>query len=155
MYFSLVSPFDKNPDPKYKPYIHMKNHNDRWYVIALEEAQNSLDFYQTANGSVLCYITIPPEFLLKIINLKNKSVRFLKDFVKSEEEWSPSKRVKRDQTKQAATYLHHDAKEDVKNESMDNEPAPAAKSVSNVLIAQRKVNEWEPSSANAARHLAD
>ena len=52
VYFSLVSPFDTNRDPKYKPYIHMKNHNDRLYVIDLEEAQNSLDFYQTANGSV-------------------------------------------------------------------------------------------------------
>ena len=26
-YFSLVSPLDPNPDPKYKPYLHMKNHH--------------------------------------------------------------------------------------------------------------------------------
>ena len=62
VYFSLVSPLDENPDPNYKPYLHVKNHHDMLFVIDLEAAQHSLDFYQTTNGSVLCYDTVPAEF---------------------------------------------------------------------------------------------
>ena len=29
LYFSLVLPLDPCPDPKYKPYIYMKNHHDQ------------------------------------------------------------------------------------------------------------------------------
>ena len=52
VYLSLVSPLDQNPDPKYKPYLHLKNHHDFLLVIDLEAARNSLEFDQTANGSV-------------------------------------------------------------------------------------------------------
>ena len=31
-YFSLVSPLDKGPQPKYKPHIHVQRHHDRFYV---------------------------------------------------------------------------------------------------------------------------
>ena len=65
VYFSLVSPLDPNPDQQYKPYLHMKNHHDRLNMIDLEVAQISQDFDQTANGSVLCFDTIPSEFLKK------------------------------------------------------------------------------------------
>ena len=61
VYFSLVSPLDPNPDPNYKPSFHMKNHHDRWFVIDLEAAQNSLEFCQTANGSVPCFDTVLAE----------------------------------------------------------------------------------------------
>ena len=72
VYFSLVSPLDPNPDRKYQRYLHMKSHHDRLFVIDLEAAQNSLEFFQTANGSVFCYDTVPLEFLTKIINLKKR-----------------------------------------------------------------------------------
>ena len=52
--FSLVSPLDTCPDPKCKPYINMKNHHDRLFVVNLLATQNSLEFFQTANGCVLC-----------------------------------------------------------------------------------------------------
>ena len=54
---SPVSPLDRNPNPKDKPNLHLKNHHDRLFMIDLEAAQNSLEFYQTANGSVKCYDT--------------------------------------------------------------------------------------------------
>ena len=72
MYFSLVSPLDPNSHTKYKPYLHMKNHRDRLFAIDLEPAQNSLEFFQTANGSVLCNGTVPSEFLTETINLKRR-----------------------------------------------------------------------------------
>ena len=75
VFFTLVSPLDPNPDPKYKPYLHMKNHHHRLVVIDLEAAQNSLEVYQSANGSVLCYDAVPSEFFKKIINLKDESER--------------------------------------------------------------------------------
>ena len=53
--FSFVSSIDPNPDPKH--HFHMKNHHDRLCQIDLETAQNSLEFYQTTNGSVLCATT--------------------------------------------------------------------------------------------------
>ena len=52
---SLVSSVDPNPDPKH--HLHMKNHHDRLCEIDLETAQNSLEFCQTTNGSVLCATT--------------------------------------------------------------------------------------------------
>ena len=69
VYSSLVSPLDRNPGPKYKPYLHMKNDHGRLFVIDLEAAQNSLVFH-TANGSVLFHDTVPPDFLTKFINQK-------------------------------------------------------------------------------------
>ena len=45
VYFSLVSPLDPIPDPKCKHLLHMKNHHERLFVIDLEAAQNSLEFY--------------------------------------------------------------------------------------------------------------
>ena len=68
VYFSLVSTLDPNRDPKYKPYLNLKNHHDRLFVTDLEAAQNSVEFYQRANGSVLCHDTVPSEFLKKIIH---------------------------------------------------------------------------------------
>ena len=44
VYFSLVSPLDSNPDPKYKPCLRLKKHHDRLFVIDLEAAQHSLEF---------------------------------------------------------------------------------------------------------------
>ena len=63
----------------------MKNHLDRLFVIDLESAQNSLEFYQTANGSVLCYGTVPFEFLTEIINLKDGSERCREEQYKEKE----------------------------------------------------------------------
>ena len=45
----------------------------RLFVIELEAAQNSLELYQTASGSVLCCYTVPSEFLTEIINIKDGS----------------------------------------------------------------------------------
>ena len=86
VYLSPLSPLDPNHDPKYKPYQHMKQHRDRLFVMDLEAAQNSLEFYQTANGSVLCCDTVPSEFLTKIINLKDGSERFGKGEYEEEQE---------------------------------------------------------------------
>ena len=92
MYFSLVSPLDPNPDPKYiKPYFHMKNHRDRLLMVDLAATQNSLEFCQTANCSALCFDTVPSEFHTKTINLKDGSERFAKAECK-EEQPSPKKK---------------------------------------------------------------
>ena len=47
MYVSVVSSLDP------KLYLLMTNHHDRLFVMDLEAAQNSLGFYQTANGESL------------------------------------------------------------------------------------------------------
>ena len=106
VYFSLASQLDPNPDPKHKPYFHLKCHHDQMFVIDLEAAQNSLEFYQTANGSVLCYDAVPSEFLAKITNFKYGSERFEKEELK-EEESSPTKRSRRDQGQSRETSWHY------------------------------------------------
>ena len=129
VYFSLVSPPVPNGDPKHKPHIPMKNHHDRLCVIDLVEAQNSLEFYQTAKGSVLCYNTIPPEFPAKIISPRNKSVRFLR---KTSSKMKTKFRLrhhesKREPEKQAATHVHVEdtlkfpTKEEVSKENISSE----------------------------------
>ena len=75
MYFSLVSPLYRDPDPKHKPLIHLLNQHDLLSVLDLEATQTLLEFYQTADGSVLCYDTVPSECLPKIINIKDGSER--------------------------------------------------------------------------------
>ena len=70
-------------NPKYKPKLHLQNQDDRLFVIDLEAAQNSLEFTQTANGSVVCFDTVPSEFHTKIINLKDEPERFGKDILLS------------------------------------------------------------------------
>ena len=71
-------------------------------MIDLETAQNSLDLFQTANGSVSCCDTVPAMFLIKIIDIKDGSAKFVKEEIK-EEESSPTKRSPRDQRKQRKT----------------------------------------------------
>ena len=78
-----------------KPFLYFKNHHDRFFVIDLKAAPNSLEFYQTATGSVLSYDTVPSEFLTKIINLEDGSERFGKE-ENEEEESSPTKKGRRD-----------------------------------------------------------
>ena len=93
MYFSLVSPLDPNPDRKYQPYLHMKSHHDRLFVTDLEAAQDSLEFFQTANGSVFCYDTVPLEFLTKIINFKRTDQKGLETKNFKRRNCLPRKRV--------------------------------------------------------------
>ena len=107
VYFSVVSPLDPRPDPKYKPYLHMKNHHERLFVMDLEAAQNSLGFYQTANGTVLCYDTVPSEFLTKIINLKDGSERFGKEEYKEEQVVSQEKESIRPRTAEGNLLAQH------------------------------------------------
>ena len=95
VYFSLVSSLDPSPDLKYKSQFHMKNHHGILFVIDLEAADRSLEFYQTANGNVLCYDTIPSEFFTKIINPNDGSERFAKAEYK-EEQPSPKKKSRYD-----------------------------------------------------------
>ena len=45
----------------------MKRHHDRIYVIEME----ALDFCEMAIGSVRCYNSIPPEFLVKIVDIRS------------------------------------------------------------------------------------
>ena len=111
VYFSVVSPLDPNPDPKYKPYLHMKNHHERLFVMDLE-AQNSLGFYQTANGTVLCYDTVPSEFTTKIINLKDGSERFRKEEFQ-EEQVSPKKKSRCDHGQPRETSWHNTKQETI------------------------------------------
>ena len=54
VYFSIGSPLDQNPDPKYKPCPHLKKHHDFVFVIDLAAAQNSLEFYQ--HGDRECFM---------------------------------------------------------------------------------------------------
>ena len=72
----------------------------------VEAAQNSLEFCQTANGSVLCYDAVPSEFLAKITNFKDVSERLEKEEFK-EEESSPTKRSRRDQGQSSETSWHN------------------------------------------------
>ena len=95
MCFSRVSSLDPNPDPKHKPYYHLNKHHDRLFVFDFDAAQNSLEFYQTANGSVLCHDTIPSEFFINIINPKDGSERFGKSKYKDEPP-SPKKKSRYD-----------------------------------------------------------
>ena len=106
VYLSPVSPLGPNHDPKYKPYQHMKQHRDRLFVMDLEAAHNSLEFYQTANGSVLCCDTVPSEFLTKIINLKDGSERFGKAEYE-EEEPSPKRKSRYDLGQPRDTSWHN------------------------------------------------
>ena len=73
----------------------MRNHHDRLFVIHLEAAQSSLEFFLTANGSVWCYDTVLAEFPTKIINIQDGSDWFEKEESK-ERESSPTKRSRRD-----------------------------------------------------------
>ena len=76
-YFSLVTLADKWPDPKHKPCLHRQHNHDRLYVIDLGDAQDEgMEFYRTDNGSVLCYNTIPPEFLDRVIVMSDESVSY-------------------------------------------------------------------------------
>ena len=91
--FSLVTSIDPKSDPKHR--LHMKNHHDPLCEIDLETAQNSFEIFQTTNGSVLCYDTVPSEVLTQIINLEDGSEKFGKE--DKEEESSSTKRSRRDQ----------------------------------------------------------
>ena len=42
MYFPLVSPLDKNPDPKYKPYHHLEKHDELIFFCDVQAVQASL-----------------------------------------------------------------------------------------------------------------
>ena len=75
-------------------------------VIDLEAAQNSLEFYQTANGSALCFDTIPSELFSMIINLKNGSEKFGKEEYK-EEQPSPKKKSRYDHGQPRETSWHN------------------------------------------------
>ena len=55
VYFSLVSPLGQNPDPKYKPYLHLKNHHDFESVIDREAAQASWNSTKQRTG--VSYVT--------------------------------------------------------------------------------------------------
>ena len=97
-YFLPVPRLDPYPNPKYKLHFHMKIHQDRLFVIDQEAAQNSLEVHQAASGSVLCYDTVPAEFLTKTINMKDRSEWLVRgEFEEEEEEESsPTKRIRRD-----------------------------------------------------------
>ena len=47
-------------------------------LIDLESAQKSFEFYPTAIGGVLRYDTIPAEFFTEIINIKDRTERFVR-----------------------------------------------------------------------------
>ena len=73
-YFSLVTLADKWPETELKPCLHRRHNHDRLLVIDLVDAQGEgMEFYQTENGSVSCYNTIPPEFLDRVIVMSDES----------------------------------------------------------------------------------
>ena len=74
---SLVSPLNKDPDSKYEACIYRQRYSDRLCVVDLLQAQHEgLVFFQTVNGSVFCYDTIPPKFLESVIVLKDESLSY-------------------------------------------------------------------------------
>ena len=105
VYFTLVAPLGWHPDPNFKPYLHLSKHRDLLFVIDLEAAQNSSEFYQTASGSVSCYHTVPAEFLTKIININDGSERFQKAQTKDRDA-SPTKKSRRDRNTPRETSGH-------------------------------------------------
>ena len=68
-------PLDRNPNQK---CVHKRRHHDRLFLVDSESAIDSPDFYQTANGSVLCYDTSSIEFLVRIVHAKNELDRFVR-----------------------------------------------------------------------------
>ena len=90
VYFSLVSPLDPNPDPKYKPCLHLKKHHDLLCVIDLEPAQSSLAIFQTVNGSSV-----------RVLDKDHQTQRRIRKVRKSSkekyEEPSPKKKSRYDQ----------------------------------------------------------
>ena len=60
-------------------------------MISLDMAQNSFEFCQTADGSVLCFDTGPAELLTKIIIIKDGTERFVRAETK-EKEAPPTKK---------------------------------------------------------------
>ena len=71
--------YRRTNEKKCKPYLDVKENHDVMYLIDPKTAQESFDFDQTANGSVLCYDTVPAEFLTMIVNLKDGSPRFVQN----------------------------------------------------------------------------
>ena len=57
VYFSVVLPLDPNPDPRYKPYFHLKNRHGQLFVIEVEAAQNPLEFFIKQRTGVSCATT--------------------------------------------------------------------------------------------------
>ena len=90
----------------------LEEHHEEVFVIDLEAAQNSFDFCQTVNGSVLCYDTVPTEFFNKIINIEDGAECFVQAQLK-ERETSPTKKSGRD---------HNTLKETSAHKSQDQEP---------------------------------
>ena len=115
--FSLGSSLYQKPDPKYNPHLNLKK-----LVIDLEAAQNSLDLYQTASGSILRYDAVPAEFLTKIMNLKDGTERIQKAQTK-ERYASPSKRSRRDRNtprgKRKPQGANHKTKRHCKRDSSE------------------------------------
>ena len=61
-YFSLVNSTDMNPDNKYKAYQLLNPHHHAIYVVDMDCAQQeNFEFYQTLNGCVIWFNTIPKE----------------------------------------------------------------------------------------------
>ena len=88
-----------------KPYLHLKNHHDVWFVIDLEAEQNSMVFFHGTRGSVSCNDTVPAEIFTTIINMKDGSERFEKAQSK-EGEASPTKKGRRDRNTPRKTSGH-------------------------------------------------
>ena len=85
----------------------LSSNHDRLFVIDLDAAQNSLEFfYQKANGSVSCHDAVPSELLTKIINLKDGSEKFGKEKYK-EEDSSPTKKGRCDYGQPGETSWHN------------------------------------------------
>ena len=69
VHFTLV----KHLTTKYRTHKHFKSHHDANYVENMEGAQNNnFKFYQTNNGCVICFDTIPKEYIKKVIHIRDR-----------------------------------------------------------------------------------
>ena len=60
VHFTLVKPWDADPNNKYKASNHVIARHDAMYVVEMEGAQKkNFEFYKTINGCVVCFDTIP------------------------------------------------------------------------------------------------
>ena len=84
VYFSLVSPLDKDHHSQVQAVTHVKRHHDLVYVVDLDRTKHSLDVFKPANASVQLYETVPSEFTTEIIMLQGGTSKYSREPTKAD-----------------------------------------------------------------------
>ena len=70
VYFALANLVDPNPDPRLEDYKHLKPDHGAT-LVDMQRAEEEKFFHQTLNCCVICFNTVPPECLTRVILLRN------------------------------------------------------------------------------------